>query len=140
MTIDPTVWEQLMAQVTEQADYVPGGLMVPGGGSEGDDPAGEELVDLGPLAFVVNEGLRSAIIRGVDKDALLNEIVLQCEGATMEDVEAVLDGSEICPDPELIQAFADSLSLDASILVDAARRGGCDRYGYSTSPAPPPGF
>ena len=65
-------WERLMANtiqahLEEHADYQPGGVQAPGVGTEGDDPLGIHYADLGPLAYVLNEAMDSAVNRGADR-------------------------------------------------------------------------
>lgn len=117
--------------------YDPSSVMTPpGSGTEGDDPAGVNYAKLGPLAFVLCEALQSAILRGADRDALIERIV-ETSDASIEDVDAILTGKELCPSEQLIMAFGTVLSIDATIIVDAAIKGGCTKLRTTYSPVPP---
>jgi hypothetical protein len=131
-------WEELMAQ-TMTADYVPGAVMAPGPGDEGADPLGIHYADLGPLAFVLNEAMDSAVNRGVDRDQVLETIATTTGGGcTASDVESVLGDDLACPPLSLLQAFATCLSIDLDVIIDAAEKGGCK--GYGPIPSTPPGY
>ena len=134
-------WETLMAHTLraygESADYVPGQLAAPGTGSEGDDPIGVRYANFGPLAFVLNEAVDATITRGADRSALLDQIVESAgEEITLQDVQDVLSDKMKCPDVALLTAFGTCLSIDTSIILDAAKKGGCKNYGYPM----PPGY
>lgn len=142
--LDSEAWTRLMAEVVEAdletGEYKPGNVDAPGDGTEGGDPLGLKYVGMGPLAFVLNESLDSAVQRGADKDSMLADIAQEAgEGIEVADIQAVLDGDVKCPPAELLQAFGTSTSIDLSIIIDAAERGGCKNV-YSAVPTDPPGF
>ena len=60
------------------------------------------------------------------------------EEVTAHDVEDVLVDNVHCPPQEMLEAFATVLSIDASVIVDAAKKGGCTNLGPSDTA--PPGF
>lgn len=130
----------------EQADFTPGGSntgdnSAPGGAPGGrvdPDPLGIYYINLGPLAYLLNEAVEGRVDRGADRDELLDDVAEQTgPDVTAHDAEAVLNGDELCPPQELLSAFATVLSLSADTLVDAAKRGGCTNYGPATLP---PGY
>lgn len=140
----PTVeaWELLMAETVKAAtvfaDYQPGAVLAPGSGTTGDDPLGLHYADLGPLAFILNEAMDSAINQGIDRESLLEGIAqVAGDGITAADADDVLTDNVQCPPPALLQAFATELAIDAEIIFDAGRRGGCKIYGPDMSP---PGY
>jgi hypothetical protein len=98
---------------------------------------GIHYVNLGPLAYMLNEALNGLVSRVADRDDVLNDVA-DATGADNEqsahDAEAVLNGDELCPATELLSAFAQVLSLSADTLIDAAKRGGCTNYGGSSLP------
>lgn len=122
----------------EADDYQPGAVMAPGSGTTGDDPLGLHYADLGPLAFILNEAMDSAVKRGIDRETLL-EGIAQVAGPDISpaDAEDVLTDNVQCPPPELLQAFASELAIDVEIIFDAGRRGGCTCYGVDMTP---PGY
>lgn len=130
-------WEHLMDELLALTDnYQPGTVMAPGSGSTGDDPAGINYVDLGKVAFVLNEGLDAAVTRGVDRDGIIAAVAhsAQCDP---QEVEDALSGKEKCPTQLLMQAWADALAIDAGVVFDAAIKDGCKFNGYE--PPGPPG-
>jgi hypothetical protein len=134
--MDTQTWQTLMDRVV--ADYQPGiSVLAPGGGGIDDDPMGLRYAKLGGLALMMNEGLDAATNRGADRDALLDAVAEQAEGFSRADVDAILSGSQKCPDAALLQAFCNALSIDVEDAVDAAVKGGCTNYGASTVP---PGY
>lgn len=137
--MDTTTWNELMSRIV--ANYDPGAVLPPGSGTEGDDPNGLRYSDLGPLAFVLCEGVDSAVTRGVDRDSLIGLIAQSIAGAepiSEADVEAVLAGENLCPPVELLSAFSQALAIDLDIIFDAAQRGGCKQY--SEAPGTTPGY
>lgn len=135
-------WELLMAETVsaarEGADYQPGAVLAPGSGTTGDDPLGLHYADLGPLAFILNEAMDSAVNRGIDRESLLEGIAqVAGEGITAADADDVLTDNVQCPPAGLLQAFASELAIDMEIIYDAGRRGGCTCYGTDLSP---PGY
>lgn len=124
-------------EAAEEADYQPGAVMAPGSGTTGDDPLGLHYADLGPLAFILNEAMDSAINRGIDRESLLEAVAQGDDGSTASDAEDVLSDDVQCPPPGLLQAFATVLAIDVEIIYDAGRRGGCTCYGENSSP---PGY
>jgi hypothetical protein len=152
--IEARTWERLMSMVTgvevaEVADYTPGHGVPPGGvpagphappgsGTEGADPLGLQWVNRGHLGLVLTEAFESAVTRGgqqpgSDREALI-QVILDAVGEgeeqfTAADVEDALDGTVQCPDPKLLAAFASTLAIDESILIDAGQRNGCGQYG-----------
>lgn len=123
----------------ETSDYQPGVNQAPGSGSEGDDPLGLRYANLGPLAFVLNEAMDSAVISGADKDSLVEQIAQMAgEGFSESDVIEVLSDKQPCPPAYLLQAFANTLNIDLSIILDAAEKGGCKNLG--PIPTVPPGY
>ena len=136
MTLTVASWQLLMDRLV--ADYIPGAGQAPGSGTEGDDPLGLRYADLGPLAFVLNEALDSAVNRGADRDSIIEQVA-QAAGDEfgLDEVEAVLSDENRDPDPTLLQAFANVFNIDMGIIVDAAQRGGAKKLGPATYP---PGY
>lgn len=134
--LDAEGWSQLMDRVT--GNYDPGQVLPPGSGTEGDDPNGLRYADLGPLAFVLCEGVDSAVTRGIDRDTLIEVIAQGASDASVADVEAVLDGDTVCPPADLLSAFSQALAIDLDIILDAAQRGGCKQF--QESPGTTPGY
>ena len=130
-------WENLMERVVaeERGDYLPGDVGAPGSGTEGDDPLGLKYADYGPLAYVLCEAMDSAVTRGMDRPTLLEQIAQSAgEGVSVEDVTAVLTDENREPAMELLSAFANTLDIDAGILLDAAQRGGAKNLGPISTP------
>lgn len=138
MSADVTAWERLMDELVSLTDdYQPGMVLAPGSGSEGDDPAGADYVNLGKVAFVLNEALDAAVTRGIDRDAVIEQVAhrAQCDPQEAEDA---LSGQDKCPTQLVMQAWADALAIDATVVFDAAIKDGCRFEGYA--PPPPPGM
>lgn len=133
-------WERLMGEIVEQAREVDGsfGDLPPGAGTEGDDPLGLRYINLGPLAFVLNEAVDALITRGADRDSVV-EAVAQAAGEGVDEatVEAVLSGENKCPGYPVLAAFGSVTTVDLEIILDAAKRGGCKDIGPTTVP---PGY
>jgi hypothetical protein len=144
--MDTASWQSLMDTVVEQAllagaevdNYTPGNALAPGSGTEGDDPLGLHYADLGHLAFVLNEAVDAAVTRGADRDQLIAEVARNSgEGVTPADCEKVLSGDTLCPPQGVLAAFSQQTAISLEIIIDAARRGGCQGYGPA---AYAPGF
>lgn len=142
MKLERDTWEHMMAGLqaeAERADFVPGPSLAPGSGTEGDDPMGVRYVNLGPVAFVLNEALQSALLRGADRNALVTRIAQAAQVAPAE-VTNVLSGKTRCPTRDLMAAFATVLAIDASVVYDAAVKGGCPLVEGAPPPSSSPGY
>jgi hypothetical protein len=135
--METRIWQRLMDTV--MGDYTPGNVMAPGNGSEGDDPLAVNYADLGPLGLVLNEALDATVNRGADRDELIAVIAQGAgDGISVDDVNAVLGGKQLCPELALLQAFSTVFCIDLDVILDAGTRGGCTQYAAPGSP--PPGY
>lgn len=134
--MDTATWQNLMDRLV--ADYQPTYQLatVPG---PSNDPLGLEHPDRGHLATIMNQAVDALVGRGTDRDHLLDTVATQAgPDFSRADVDAILTGTQRCPDVALLQAFCAALSIDPRTALDAALRGGCTNYGAST--ATPPGY